>query len=84
MPTTIPSKFYESLSVGKTLIVVSDSEISTMVSDNQVGTVYSCGNEQSLARAIRRLADLDKDSFREMGENARKLSAKFDRQKSQP
>lgn len=81
MPTTIPSKFYESLSAGKPIIVVSDSEISSMVNDNEVGTVYSCGNEQSLASAIRRLADLDKASIREMGENARKLSLEFDRQK---
>ncbi len=81
MPTTIPSKFYESLSAGKPLIVVSDSEISSMVDDYEIGTVYSCGNEQSLARAILSLVDLDKDSFKKMGKNARKLSLEFDRQK---
>lgn len=81
MPTTIPSKFYEALSAGKPIIVVSDSEMSSIVDDNEVGALYICGNEQSLASAIRRLADLDKASIREMGENARQLSLEFDRQK---
>lgn len=46
MPTTITSNFFESHSVAKTLTVVADSVISSLVSDNHVGVVYSCGNEQ--------------------------------------
>ncbi len=81
MPSTIPSKFYEALAAGKPSIVVSDSEISNMVDDNKVGKIYIYGNEQSLAQEIIKLVDLDKNSFKKMGENARKLSLEFDRQK---
>ncbi len=79
MPTTIPSKFYESLAVGKPLIVASDSEISTMVADKGLGTVYSCGNEKSLAEAIHKLAYLDSESMKKIKENVRRLSFNFDR-----
>lgn len=81
MPTTIPSKFYESLAAGKPLIVVSDSEISIMVTNNEAGIVYSCGDEKSLASSMQRLADLHPASLGNMGVNARKLSLDFDREK---
>lgn len=79
MPSTIPSKFYESLSAGKPLIVVSNSEISDMVANHKIGTVYNCGNEKSLASGIQRLSNLDTKSLKKMGEGSRKLSLEFDR-----
>jgi glycosyltransferase involved in cell wall biosynthesis len=81
MPTTIPSKFYESLSAGKPLIVVSNSEISDMVANHKIGTVYNCGKEKSLANAIQRLSNLDTTSLKKMGEDSRRLSLEFDRKK---
>lgn len=80
MPTTIPSKFYESLAAGKPLIVASDSEISTMVTDKELGRVYICGNEKSLAEEIHKLAYLESESMKKIKENVRKLAFDFDRQ----
>lgn len=81
MPTTIPSKFYECLSSGKPVLAVADSEISSMVDEYDLGSVYQCGSATSLADEVIKLSQADSDALAIMGKNARNLSFDYDRKK---
>lgn len=79
MPSTIPSKFYECLSSGKPLMTAADSEMSAIVTDYQLGSVYQCGDPDSLARQLILLSERDCSERAVMGNNARKLAFEYDR-----
>ena len=79
MPSTIPSKFYECLSSGKPLMAVADSEISTIVKEYKLGSVYDCGNADSLAKELILLSYKDDNELAVMANNARNLAFEYDR-----
>ena len=81
MPSTIPSKFYECLSSGKPLMTVSDSEISAIVEEYKLGSVYDCGNATSLAEQLEVLSHEDDNVLADMANNARNLAFEYDRKK---
>lgn len=81
MPTTIPSKFYECISSGKPVIVVAGSEISAIVEQHSLGSVYDCGDENSLFVEIVKLYKIGPTALSAVGERARKLAFDFDREK---
>jgi colanic acid biosynthesis glycosyl transferase WcaI len=81
MPTTIPSKFYEYISSGKPVVVVSGSEISDMVVKHGLGAVYECGAAKSLAREVIKLHQLGAVELATIKDNARRLAVNFDRTK---
>lgn len=81
MPSTIPSKFYECLSSGKPLMAVADSEISAIVEEYKLGSVYDCGNADSLAKQLKVLSLADDNELAVMANNARNLAFEYDRKK---
>ena len=79
MPSTIPSKFYESIAAGKPLIVVNGSEISDIVKTNNLGELYDCNNATSLAKALKKMSQKSQLELLEIGKRSRIYSKKFDR-----
>jgi colanic acid biosynthesis glycosyl transferase WcaI len=81
MPTTIPSKFYEYISSGKPVVVVSGSEISGIVVKHGLGAVYECGVAKSLAAEVIKLRQLGAIEVATIKDSARRLAVNFDRGK---
>lgn len=79
MPSTIPSKFYESIASGKPVIVVDGSEISEIVKTNHLGELYECNDASSLAKTLNKMSNMSQIELMEMGKKARSYSKRFDR-----
>jgi len=81
MPTTIPSKFYEALAVGRPIITTDSMEVSQLISDNNLGRTYKVLDSNSLAKSCDNVSYLEDYERVKIGENCRRLSYSYDRQK---
>lgn len=68
---TIPSKVQGYLAAGRPLIAALNGEGARVVGEAGAGLACPAGDAAALAAAVARLAALDADARREMGENAR-------------
>jgi glycosyltransferase involved in cell wall biosynthesis len=72
---TIPSKVQGYLAAGRPLIASLNGEGARVVVEAGAGLACPAGDAAALAAAVARLAALDADARREMGENARRYAA---------
>lgn len=71
---TIPSKVQGYLAAGRPLIAALNGEGARVVVEAGAGLACQAGDAAALAAAVARLAALDADARREMGENARRYA----------
>lgn len=77
MPGTMPSKVYEALASGVPVLVTRGSEAQYLAEEHDVGKVFEPLNAEELVEGI--LALQEKSDRHEMRERARRVSARFDR-----
>jgi colanic acid biosynthesis glycosyl transferase WcaI len=70
--SAIPSKFFDSMAVGKPVIANVDGEMRKIMEEHQTGLYFSAAIEGSLAQAVERLIG-NSEIRRTMGDNGKKL-----------
>lgn len=78
LPGTMPSKVYEAMAAGVPAAVVSGCEAEQLVRRYDTGRLFSPGNAEELAAAIREIAN-SPDLCRELRANGLALAQRFDR-----
>jgi glycosyltransferase involved in cell wall biosynthesis len=77
--TVYPNKVFDYMAAGRATILAIDGVIRQVVEDAEAGIFVQPGDPQTLADAIRRMAD-HPDETRQMGKNGREyLEEHFDR-----
>ena len=79
--TVIPSKIFESMAMGKPIVLGVEGEVKTIVEDSASGLCIKPENAKALASAVVKLSD-DKDSYKAMSLAGRPyVAGEFDRKR---
>ena len=71
----VPSKTYNILAAGKPILFIGDlkSEISLMISEEQIGYCFDSNDNQGIIRFLDNISLADLPAFQKMGLKARKI-----------